>query len=73
MNCRKVLQTVDSYLNVSYRCLTYSRSSISIPFLNHLYNGGGEPLAKHLNRVVFDVTAEVFDGRSTFHSGEAKI
>ena len=38
-----------------------------------MYNGGGKPLAKHLNRVVLDVTAEVFDGSSTFHSGEAKI
>ena len=66
--------TVDSHLNVvSYRRLTYSESSISIPFLNHLYNGGGAPLAKHVNEVVFDLTAEVFDGSSTFHSGEAKI
>ena len=71
--CRKLLQTVDSHINVSYHLLTYSESSISIPFLNHLYNGGGAPLAKHLNGVVFDLTAEVFDGSSNFHSGEAKI
>lgn len=72
-NYRKVISTVESHLNVSYRRLTYSESSISIPFLNHLYNGGGAPLAKHVNEVVFDLTAEVFDGSSTFHSGEAKI
>ena len=68
-----MLQTVDSHLNVSYRRLTYSESSISIPFLNHMYNGVGAPLAKHLNKVVCDLTAVVFDGSSTSHWGEAKI